>query len=114
MTFLYHICQGANYRVVSNAFAIGVSNVSKIVHDITYAILRHMFKTYIRRPNFMEAQKIMRAWEQQTGIPGIVGALNGTHVAIRKPSNRGEAEVYWNRKSFYSINVQGLFLVLKF
>jgi len=62
---------------------------------------------YICLPTAAEAQKSIYAWERQTRIPGIVGALDGTHIAIRKPSNRGESEVYWNRKSFYSINVQG-------
>ena len=43
--------------------------------------------------------------ELQTGIPGIVGAIDGTHISIRKPCRNGEA--YFNRKSFYSLNVQG-------
>jgi len=113
MAFLYHVSQGVNYRSVSNQFGIGISNVSKCVHDVTFAILRHMYKVYIRRPTAAEGHKSMQAWERQIGIPGIVSALDDMHIAIKKPSNRGEAEVYWNRKSFYSINVQGItFLVL--
>ena len=41
----------------------------------------------------------------QTGIPGIVGTIDGTHSAIRKPCKNGEG--YFNCKSFYSLNVQG-------
>jgi hypothetical protein len=48
----------------------------------------------------------MYAWEQQTGIPGIVGALDGTHIEIRKPAKEN-ADVYFNRKCRYSVNVQG-------
>ena len=47
----------------------------------------------------------MNRWRIQTGIPGIVGAIDGTHISIRKPCRNGEA--YFNRKSFYSLNVQG-------
>jgi len=43
MAFLYHVSQGANYRSVSNQFGIRISNVSKCVHDVTFAILRHMY-----------------------------------------------------------------------
>ena len=107
LAFLYHVALGDNYRSVANQFSIGVSNVSKIVHDVTSAILSHMWSNYIRLPNAVEAQENMRTWKQQTGIPGIVGALDGTHIQIKKPSNRVAPEVYYNRKSFYSVNVQG-------
>src|SRR5436190_17047571 len=93
MVFLYHVSQGNSYRSVSNQFGIGISNVSRCVHDITYAILCHMWRMYICLPTAAEAQKSIYAWERQTRIPGIVGALDGTHIAIRKPSNRGESEV---------------------
>ena len=106
LAFLYHVCQGSNYTVVSNQFGIGISTVSKIVHQVTYAILDHMWKVYICLPTLAEAQKSMYAWEQQTGIPGIVGALDGTHIEIRKPAKEN-ADVYFNRKCRYSMNVQG-------
>ena len=36
-----------------------------------------------------------------------MGAIDGTHIAIKKPSNCTAPEVYFNHKAFYSINVQG-------
>ena len=68
--------------VVSNQFGIGISTVSKIVHQVTYTILGHMWKVYICLPTLTEAQKSMYAWEQHMGIPGIVDALDGTHIEI--------------------------------
>ena len=65
-------------------------------------ILSHMWNTYI---HLSIAVEIQYAWKYHKGIPGIVGALNDTHIAIKKPSNRDEAEIYWNGKSFYSINI---------
>ena len=66
-----------------------------------------MWNVYIRLSEPAEAVESMHAWKQQTGVPGIMGALDGTHIHIRKPSNRTAPEVYYNRKSFYSVNVQG-------
>jgi hypothetical protein len=108
LAFLYFITQGAGYRVVSNQFGMGISTVSKCVHDCTTQILRHMFHTYICLPTFDEAQQIMESWRHQTGIPGIVGAIDGTHIEIRKPAKDGE--VYFNRKHFYSLNIQGILI----
>src|SRR5579859_982441 len=106
LVFLYHVCTGSNYTVVANQFGIGASTVSKCVHEVTYAILAHMWKVYICLPTVTEAQKSMYAWEQQTGIPGVVGALDGTHIEIRKPAKE-DADIYFNRKCRYSVNVEG-------
>lgn len=43
------------------------------------------------------------------GFPGIIGAVDGTHIAIVAPSNQNEQYkeyTYVNRKGFHSLNVQ--------
>ena len=106
IAFLYHICQGNNYLTVGNAFAIGVSTVGKCIRQVTSAILRHMYRVYICLPRGEEATQNSNAWERRTRIPSIMGALDGTHISIRRPANC-DGDVYFNRKSSYSINVQG-------
>lgn len=97
--------QGANYRTISNQFAVGVSNVSKCIHDVSCQILLHMYHTYVRFPNVVEASQNMQAWRSQIGIPEIVGAIDDTHILIRRSCIDGE--VYYDRKSNYSLSVQG-------
>jgi len=106
MVFLYHATQGANYRTISQLFGLGRSTVSKCIHDVSRAIIQHMWSAYIRLPSPQETSQSMNRWRMQTGIPGIVGAIDGTHIAIKKPCKNWEA--YFNRKSFYSLNVQGI------
>ena len=64
-----------------------------------------MFSTYICLLISPEAQANIEKWKQQTSIPGIFGAINGTHIAIKKPCEHGQD--YFNRKAHYSVNVQG-------
>ena len=104
--FLYHISQGATFLVISNQFACGKSSVSGIVTDITEAILNHLTSRYIRFSTTEEAMRSIEFWRAKTGIPGVVACLDGTHIPIIRPSRSGTA--YSNRKSFYSINVQGI------
>jgi hypothetical protein len=105
IAYLLFVMQGMTYFQISNSLGIGVMTVCKCVHECTYAINRHMFAAYIRLPTPAEARATMEKWRQQTSIPGIYGAIDGTHIAIKKPAEHGQD--YFNRKSDYSLNVQG-------
>lgn len=39
------------------------------------------------------------------GIPGVAGAIDACHIAIKQPV--GNAHDYYNRKGFHSIILQG-------
>jgi len=47
----------------------------------------------------------MQQFYSTSGIPGIIGAVDCTHVAIQSPGT-DEAEIYRNRKGHFSVNVQ--------
>ena len=57
LVFLYHVCIGSNYTVVSNKFGLGISTVSKCIHEVTYPILSHMWKAYICLPTLANTEK---------------------------------------------------------
>ena len=90
--------QGTNYRTISNHFGLGRSTVCKCVHDISHAILIHLWQAYLYLPSPTDAVQSMHAWKQQIGIPGIVCAIDGTHIAIKRPCKDGD--IYFNRKNF--------------
>lgn len=52
----------------------------------------------------MEAQ----TFAQRNGFPDIIGALDGTHIKISKPQMH--AQRYFNRKHFYSHQLQAVCL----
>jgi len=105
--FLYHITLGACYTAVSNQFGHGKSTISNIVGQVAEAIYKHMTKRYVRFPSPEEAKLSMDFWNENNHVPGVVGCINGTHIPILRPCQNGN--VYFNRKSQYSINVQGIY-----
>jgi hypothetical protein len=42
-----------------------------------------------------------------SGFPQVIGAIDGTHIPIKSPGGN-EAELYRNRKGYFSINVQAI------
>lgn len=47
----------------------------------------------------------MQQFHKKSGMPGVIGAIDCTHVPIQSPGT-DDSEIYRNRKGFFSINVQ--------
>ncbi|KAJ1092075.1 hypothetical protein NDU88_005189 [Pleurodeles waltl] len=67
------------------------------------ALLKHM-QSYIIFPQVEDFPTVKDDLYALGHIPNIIGAIDGTHVALVPPS-RSE-QVYRNRKSYHSMNVQ--------
>lgn len=73
---------------------------------IVVAELLKLSGKYIHFPQTAdEIAKAKIEFMQQFAMPGIVAAVDGTHVAIVKPSEAENGHLYCNRKHFYSMNV---------
>ena len=57
----------------------------------------------IKWPDLPEQDEISREFHLKTGLPGIVGALDGSHIRLT-PCPRG-GTYYINRKSFPSMQL---------
>ena len=54
-----------------------------------------------------QQQRIKAKFMEIAGIPGVIGAIDGTHIKIIAPSQ--DEDVFVNRKKFHSINTQTVF-----
>lgn len=96
---------GTFQLVVGDAFGVNKSTVCRIVHKVTRCIASLSHK-YIKFPDTEEErQKVMYSFFCMTGFPGVLGAIDCTHVPIQSVGGDA-AEVYRNRKGYFSINVQ--------
>ena len=89
-----------------DADLIGVTQptVSRVLKDVIHAIAK-LKPRFIKFPDVDEFRSIKDAFYAKKGIPGVIGAIDCTHIPIKKPSG-DIAELYRNRKGFFSINVQ--------
>ena len=73
---LFKLCQGAGLLLCSELFAIGVSTCSGIIREVVKAVndeLRHE----IAWPTGNNLQLTMAQFKEFSGLPGVVGAING-------------------------------------
>ncbi|XP_059048272.1 putative nuclease HARBI1 [Achroia grisella] len=81
-------------------------SVSNCIRDVTDALnTPYILRKYIRFPQSREDRNILkRIFATQYGIPGVIGCIDSTHVAIIRPTVNEER--FFNRKHYHSLNVQ--------
>lgn len=94
-TFLFSTIKGLDKSCVSRT----IDNIVEGLYE-----KRNEFIKWPTDPNI--SNRIKREFYEVAGFPNVLGAIDGTHVRIKKPS-QNEAN-YVNRKHYHSINVQAV------
>ena len=91
-------------RSVADRFDVCRATAYRVYRRVCKAIVRHLMDEFIKFPIGQKAQAVMEAFEGKKGFPGVMGAIDGTHIPIKAPKNNHEQ--YINRKGFFSVQLQ--------
>lgn len=103
---LRYYATGNFLSVNGDLFGVHKCTVSRVIKKVSRAIAS-LYKYHIKFPAGNRILDVQRAFMQQSGIPGVVGLIDCTHIPIISPGG-GNAELFRNRKGFFSINVQAI------
>ena len=95
---------GSFHLMVGDNAGISKTTVSRIVCKVSEAIAS-LRGRYITFPSLEERPRIIQEFYEMYHFPGVLGAIDCTHVRIGSPGGN-RAEIYRNRKGYFSINVQ--------
>jgi len=96
---------GGFLLTIADMFGVDKSTVCRIVHRVSAAIAS-LREKYIKFPETMgDRLAVMNSFYTNSGLPGVIGAVDCTHVPIQSPGGN-QAEIYRNRKGYFSVNVQ--------
>lgn len=91
-------------RKTANAFGLGRATVSVIVRRVCAALVT-LGSTYIKPPTTeADVEEKVTNFYRLYNMPQCIGAVDGTHVEIKRPLQ--SATDYMNRKQKFSINIQ--------
>ena len=91
-----------SYTSLSCQFRVGRSTISKFLPEVCRAIQDEFSREYLRCPTTPDEWKeLEREIRIRWHVPHALGALDGKHVALKKPKNTGA--LYHNYKGFFSI-----------
>ena len=104
---LWRLATNVEYRTIACLFGLGTFTVGKIVLETCEVIVKVLLPKFVKFPSSKLAIKeIVDGFENIWGFPQAVGAIDGTHIPVLKPVD--SPSDYYNRKSYYSIIIQGV------
>ena len=64
-------------------------------------------QVFINFPTGLSLSEVKRQFHEIARFPNVIGCIDGTHIPISSPGGE-QAELYGNRKGYFSINVQAV------
>lgn len=96
---------GSFQLVVGDTFNIDTATACRTLHRVTRAIAG-LRERLVRFPDTEQLLRdTMKEFHSKSKLPGIVGAIDCSHIPIQSPGG-DDAEIYRNRKGYFSVNVQ--------
>lgn len=99
---LWYLANQCVLREISVRFNRTISAVWQAIDRITGLLEEHQ-EDFIKWPTLEEAPNVAAIFMRRTGVPGVVGSIDGCHIKIDSPKENEKD--YVNRKFFHSINV---------
>ncbi|KAJ1188701.1 hypothetical protein NDU88_005458 [Pleurodeles waltl] len=103
LSVLHFLASGSFQTTVTMASGMSQPMFSSVLSRVLSALLKHM-QSYIVFPQVEDLPTVKGDFYALGHIPNIIGAIDGTHVAL-VPPHRSE-QVYRNWKSYHLMNVQ--------
>ncbi|XP_040209420.1 protein ALP1-like [Rana temporaria] len=98
---LRFLASGESFSSLHYQFRLGKSTISTLVPQTCEAIWRNLQRQYLPEPTTAIWNEAAEGYWKHANFPNCVGALDGKHVRIRKPSASGS--LFYNYKKYFSI-----------
>jgi len=105
LMFLWYLANQNSFREMSDKFDISQGAAHNAILEVLSLVCK-LAPAYITWPSDCQKRAVSAAFERVCTIGNIIGAIDGCHIKIQRPKICGDD--YINRKSFYSVLLQGI------
>jgi DDE superfamily endonuclease len=103
---LWRLAHAEGYAQIGERFGVGTATAHKCTMKFCEAVVERYSDEWISLPTGVEIQTCIAKMSKRAGLPQAALAVDGCHIPITAPKENPED--YFNRKGFYSINMQGV------
>ncbi|CAC5423008.1 HARBI1 [Mytilus coruscus] len=108
LTALRYYATGSFQQVVGDLVGLSQPTISRIVSRTSRALAAKV-ADFIKFPlSPREQLAVKQGFSSEFNMPNTVGFVDGTLIAIKRPTEREDAYVHVCRKMFHALNVQGV------
>ena len=100
------MASGDHQLILSDCHDGSQTIVSQCLKVVTRAIAS-LSRQYIVAPSGNDLRRTVQDFHDIAGMPGVIGAIDCTHIAIQRPSVENP-EIFRCRKGYFSLNVQAV------
>lgn len=99
---LRYLATGNSYKSLQYSFRVAYNTICNFIPVVCQAIIDEFCPEVMVTPTAPEGwRELAQQFEKRWNLPHCVGAIDGKHVAIKKPQKSGS--FYYNYKGFFSI-----------
>jgi len=96
------LATGNSYKSLAFGFRVGPNTISLFIPQVCEAIIAEYGPEVLVTPrNPQEWRRITDTFKNRWNFPHCVGAIDGKHVAVKKPKKSGSR--FFNHKGFFSV-----------
>ncbi len=96
LMLLHFVAHKGKYGLLSDKFGVTRSCYFVCIEEMLNIITQDLLRKHIFWPSADRQKEISDYYYQQYGFPGVVGAIDGTHVTISKPPGAQFSEDYFS------------------
>ena len=105
LMFLWYMGNQNCFREISDKFNVSSSSAHRAILQVL-TIMSTLGWAFVSWPKGCEKRASATSFQRTCGLERVIGAIDGCHIRIQCPRVRGVD--YMNRKSFYSVLLQGI------
>ncbi|XP_036340226.1 putative nuclease HARBI1 [Rhagoletis pomonella] len=105
LMFIWYISNTITFRQLGNLFGVSQSTGWSVVNNVSTWMVS-IGHEYMKWPQGTAAVDTKRKFKEKSGIPGVIGAIDCTHIRIKAPKENKEC--YFDRKHSYSLVLQAV------
>ncbi|XP_036346790.1 protein ALP1-like [Rhagoletis pomonella] len=103
--YIWYLSNTITYRQLANLFGVTKSTTWAIVRRVVAWIISIGYE-FIKWPTGEAVEDTTRKFLQRKKVPGVIGAIDCTHITINAPKK--DKHIYFDRKRNYSLVLQGI------